>query len=153
MARRPLFFRQLLSTFADTGVAMDGSHLLQWIRSKCSGALLPWCSGFSDQNTRILEHQHTYYFALSFILFLLVSCAGEQFTLEQQETFDTLGISENQTKVISFKNPSTDEVQKILGVGFAQGSNQKGHFRINRVLVGSRAVGLKDVSVPAGSSL
>ena len=87
------------------------------------------------------------------LLSLAVSCSGKQFTTYDSEIFDEIPLTQSETKTIALKNHFGDSVQKILGIGFSAGSNKEGNFRISRVLVSSRPVGLKDITVPPESSL
>lgn len=81
------------------------------------------------------------------------ACAPSQFATWQQENFETTPITQSQTKVISFRNPISESVQTLLGVGFDGKGDGRQHFRIDKVMVGNRVVGQKEIVVPPGSSL
>jgi len=91
--------------------------------------------------------------SVAILLWGLTACSGSQFTKYDQELFDEVPLSLSESKQVILKNPSDTQVQKILGIGFGAGTNKEGHFRIDRVLVGSRPVGLKDITLPPGSAL
>lgn len=89
----------------------------------------------------------------SFILLVLCSglqihCHGEQFTGYHVESFDTVPVTLNQSKTISFQNQSEDDVQRVMSIGFNGGDNPDGHFRIDSVAVGDKSVGLQNIVIP-----
>ncbi|MDP2599941.1 MAG: hypothetical protein Q8P84_04310 [Deltaproteobacteria bacterium] len=86
-------------------------------------------------------------------LLLIQACSPANFTSWQQEHFNKTPITEKETKTISLKNENNQEVQKLLGVGFDGSSNGKENFSIDKIMVGDRVVGAKNIIVPPGSSL
>ncbi len=80
-------------------------------------------------------------------------CQPANFTAWQQEKFDKTPITESQTKTISLRNNNSQDVEKLLGVGFDGSSDGRVHFSIDKVMVGTRTVGTKNIIVPPGSSL
>lgn len=89
---------------------------------------------------------------LSFLWLGALACKSSQFTTWQVEAFEKTPITQSVTKTISLRNEFNDE-QKILGVGFDSSGDGRQHFRIDKVMVGNRPVGLKKIIVPPGSSL
>lgn len=97
-------------------------------------------------------------FSILTIIFLLLlgtgcNTAPTQFVSWQQQMFDQTPITGSQTKIISLRNESPTENQKLLGVGFDGSAKGDGNFQIDKVSVGDRVVGLKDIIVPPQSSL
>lgn len=96
-------------------------------------------------------------FRLLTILSLLAAAAcntaPSQFSSWQFQEFDVVPITGSQTKTISLRNENTVEDQKLLGVGFDGSAKGGGNFHIDKVSVGDRIIGLKNIIVPPGSSL
>ncbi|MBI4124366.1 MAG: hypothetical protein HY466_00350 [Deltaproteobacteria bacterium] len=84
---------------------------------------------------------------------LLAACQPANFSQWRQETFDSTPITTSQSKTISLQNENGEAVQKLSGVGFDGTGDGHEHFRIEKVLVGQRLVGQKDIIVPPGSTL
>lgn len=91
-------------------------------------------------------------FQILFFLFLS-ACQTSNFATWRVETFDATPITRSETRILSLRNDSTEEVQKLLGVGFDGSGDGREHFRIDKASVGSRTVALKEIVVPPGSSL
>lgn len=87
------------------------------------------------------------------LLWAASGCQTSQFTSWQTEEFNTVPITESVTRTITFRNQNNLEEQKLLGIGFDGSGDGRMHFRIDKVMVGSRAVGQKEIIVPPGSSL
>ena len=93
-----------------------------------------------------------------FVLFIInfwlwfSACSPSQFTAWQIETFAKTPITGSVSKTISLRNENPKEVQKV-SIGFDSTGDGRQHFRIDRVSVGTRIVGLKDILVPPGTSL
>src|SRR3990167_3900330 len=93
-----------------------------------------------------------------FVLFIInfwlwfSACSPSQFTAWQIETFAKTPITGSVSKTISLRNENPKEVQKV-SIGFDSTGDGRQHFRIDRVSVGTRIVGSKDILVPPGTSL
>lgn len=92
---------------------------------------------------------------LFYILFCLLAfgCSPSNFSAWRMENFEATPITQSETRTISLRNESSDTVQKLLGVGFDGSGDGREHFQIEKVSVGNKAVGLKEIVVPPGSSL
>lgn len=87
------------------------------------------------------------------LCFLASACAPANFTSWRVENFEETPITMSETKTISLRNENESDVQKLLGVGFDGSGDGHQHFRIDKVSVGDRTVGQKDIVLPPGSSL
>lgn len=83
----------------------------------------------------------------------LAACQPANFTQWRVETFEATPITTSQSKTISLQNEHGQSVQKLSGVGFDGTGDGHEHFRIDKVMVGQRLVGQKNVIVPPGSTL
>lgn len=95
-------------------------------------------------------------FVIFAISLLLTSCrSGDQFASFQREFVGEVAMGGSVSKKITLANPSTDEVQHILGLNFDAGQNLSGHFQIEKVEVGGVPVNPrdKDITIPPGSIL
>lgn len=83
----------------------------------------------------------------------LATCSPANFSQWRQETFESTPITTSQSKTFSLQNENEQSVQKLSGVGFDGTGDGHQHFRIDKVMVGARLVGQKDIIVPPGSRL
>ena len=84
-------------------------------------------------------------------LLLFFDCSPSNFSAWRVENFEATPITQSETKTISLRNEN-DAVQKVT-VGFDGSGDGHQHFSIDKVAVGDRTVGLKDIVIPPGSSL
>lgn len=84
---------------------------------------------------------------------LVLGCQPANFSQWRTEAFGETPITQSETKTLSLRNESGKSVQKLLGVGFDGSGNGRAHFRIDKVMVGTKVVGLKAIVIPPGSAL
>lgn len=75
------------------------------------------------------------------------------FATYRREQFDPVPITTMQEKTIRIANPSAEEPQHVAAIAFDAGGNDGAHFQITKVMAGGRALGTKDVVIPAGAVL
>lgn len=82
-----------------------------------------------------------------------LSCSPSNFTSWQMEKFEETPVTQSTAKMISLRNDGSSGVQTLLGIGFDGTGDGKQHFHIDKVMVGTRVVGLKNIVVPPSSSV
>lgn len=91
---------------------------------------------------------------MGLVILMLASCSNEsQFTGWQTEVFDATRVTEAKVRTVVFANPSEDSDQHIRAIAFDRGSNAAGHFRMDKITVGTKVVTPIDIVVPPSSKV